>query len=242
MSEIQKIAFALLLVWMASPAIAADNPLAKQILEVNPQADTDGDGVLSEDEEAALSQRILQRYPRADADGNGSLSDAEKQALLKKAIARAKKAESPAAPANNNSNRKTPDHADVKYGEHERNVFDLWLTDADEPTPLAIYIHGGGFKAGSKEKLSPADLSGLLEAGISVAAINYRLIPASPLPTPHHDARRALQFLRSKAEEWNIDKNRVAVFGGSAGAQISMWLAYTDEMADPKSEDPIERE
>jgi len=51
-----------------------------------------------------------------------------------------------------------------------------------------------------------------------------------------------LQFMRSKAGEWNIDKDRVAAFGGSAGAQICMWLAFTDEMAKPDRPDPIERE
>lgn len=138
--------------------------------------------------------------------------------------------------------RKAPSFANVKYGEHERQVFDLWLADADKPTPLAIYIHGGGFKAGSKEKLKPNDLSQLLKAGISVAAINYRFVTIAPLPAAHHDARRALQFMRSKADEWNIDRKRVAAFGGSAGAQICMWLAYTDEMSKPDSSDPIERE
>lgn len=131
----------------------------------------------------------------------------------------------------------------MRYGDHERNVFDIWLVDSPKPTPLAIYIHGGGFRAGSKEKLKPAELDQLLEAGISVAAINYRYMSvATPLPTPHHDARRALQFMRFKAKEWNIDKERVAAFGGSAGAQICMWLAFSDDMAKPGSKDLVERE
>ena len=64
----------------------------------------------------------------------------------------------------------------------------------------------------------------------------------APLPTAHHDARRALQFICSGADNWNIDKNKVAAFGGSAGTQICMWLAFTDDMAKPESADPIERE
>ena len=83
----------------------------------------------------------------------------------------------------------------------------------------------------------------LLKAGISVASINYRYLTIdTPLPTSHHDARRALQFMRSKAKDWNIDKERVAAMGGSAGAQICMWLAFSDDMAKPKSKDPIDRE
>ncbi len=232
----------------AFSSLNANDALKEKILELYPQADTNGDGVISDAEEAALSRQALERYPQADADGDGVLSDAEKQRLLRQAAARAKQKlgtgkPSPAKSATvETQNGKTPSFANVKYGEHERHVFDLWLADANKPTPLAIYIHGGGFKAGSKEKLNPNDLSQLLKAGISVAAINYRYATTAPLPAPHRDAKQALQFIRSKADEWNIDKDRVAAFGGSAGAQICMWLAFSDDMADPDSKNPIERE
>jgi acetyl esterase/lipase len=63
-----------------------------------------------------------------------------------------------------------------------------------------------------------------------------------PVSWPLHDAARALQFVRSKAAEWNIDKTRIGASGGSAGACSSLWLAFHDDMADPKSADPIARE
>ena len=44
-----------------------------------------------------------------------------------------------------------PDLADFKYGPHERNVLDLWKAKSDQPTPLVVFIHGGGFRGGSKE-------------------------------------------------------------------------------------------
>lgn len=233
----------LVLVCIASPATAASNPLEKQILKLNPQADRDGDGKLSKAEETALHRMILKRFPQADADGDGLLSTKEQQILLRRAANRAKQKGKRTAAKGETKDRKPPTHANVKYGEHERNVFDIWLADSVKPTPLAIYIHGGGFTSGSKEKLKPNELDQLLKAGISVAAINYRyMTPTTPLPTPHHDARRALQLMRSKAKEWNIDKDRVAAFGGSAGAQICMWLAFSDDMADPDSKDPVERE
>jgi hypothetical protein len=75
-----------------------------------------------------------------------------------------------------------------------------------------------------------------------VASINYRFLSHAPLPAAHHDALRALQFIRSKAEAWKIDKTKIAAFGGSAGAQLSMWLAFSDEMANPDATDPVERE
>jgi len=221
--------------------VSSNDAIKKKTLELYPQADADGNGVLSDAEEAALSRRALKRFPQADKDGDGILSNAEKQTLLRMAANQNK--QNPVGPKPANAElSKTPSFSNVKYGEHERQVFDIWLADSSKPTPLAIYIHGGGFKSGSKERLKPSDLSQLLEAGISVAAINYRYVAIAPLPAAHHDARQALQFIRAKATEWNINKDRVAAFGGSAGAQICMWLAFTDEMANPESTNPIERE
>ena len=135
-----------------------------------------------------------------------------------------------------------PDLEDIKYGMHERNTLDIWFADTNKVTPLAIKIHGGGFVNGSKEHLSAFILQALLESGISVASINYRLLSDAPLPAAHYDARRALQFIRSKADVWKIDKEKIAAFGGSAGAQLCMWLAFSDEMANLNAADPIEQE
>jgi len=75
-----------------------------------------------------------------------------------------------------------------------------------------------------------------------VASLNYRLTGTDPLPTPVHDAARGLQYLRTKAKEWNIRTDRIALTGGSAGACTSMWLLYHDDLANPKSDDPVARE
>jgi acetyl esterase/lipase len=135
-----------------------------------------------------------------------------------------------------------PTHADVAYAEHPRNRLDFWKAESERPTPLVIYIHGGGFRAGSKDSLNARTLKRLLAAGISVAALEYRLISDAPLPAAHYDCRRAVQFLRSKAGEWNIDKTRVGAFGGSAGAQLCMYLGFHDDAADPESNDALARE
>ena len=138
--------------------------------------------------------------------------------------------------------RLTPTNQDVKYGPHERNVLDFYRAESDEPTPLAVFIHGGGFRGGSKKGINRNTLQELLDAGISVAAVEYRLISDKPLPTAHLDSLRALQFMRADAGQWNIDKKRVGAFGGSAGAQICMWLAFHDEMGVPDDPDPVRRE
>jgi len=141
-----------------------------------------------------------------------------------------------------------PTLSEIRYGDHERHVLDFWKAPSDKPTPLAFVIHGGGWMNGSKERLNRfVDAAALLKEGISVVAINYRYVKNAkdlkpPVKAPLYDAARALQFVRSKAEEWNIDKERIAAAGGSAGACSSLWLLYHDDLADPKSKDPIARE
>ena len=139
-----------------------------------------------------------------------------------------------------------PTQSEVRYGKHERNVLDFWRAKSKKPAPVAFIIHGGGWKGGSKERLDRfADANALLKAGISVVAINYRYVTddeSPPVKAPLHDAARALQFIRSKAKEWNIDKTRIGAAGGSAGACSSLWLAFHDDLANPKSKDPVLRE
>jgi acetyl esterase/lipase len=135
-----------------------------------------------------------------------------------------------------------PDLADLKYGPHQRNVLDLWKARSDKPTPLVVFIHGGGFHGGSKDLLSAKLLDLLLKSGISVMAINYRLSPEIQFPAHYMDCARAIQFARFNAKEWNIDPKRVATTGGSAGAGMSLWIGFHDDMADPKSNDPVLRQ
>jgi len=135
-----------------------------------------------------------------------------------------------------------PDHADVRYGPHERNVLDVWLAKSPTPTPLVVYYHGGGFRAGDKRTLNVELLEKLRSGGFSVAAANYRLSNAAPYPAQMQDSARALQFLRLHAKRYNIDPTRVAAFGGSAGAGISQWLAYHNDLADRANSDPVLRQ
>jgi acetyl esterase/lipase len=141
-----------------------------------------------------------------------------------------------------------PTAANVKYGPHERNVLDFWQAKSEKPTPVVFCIHGGGWSGGDKSSYYGA-VKNYLDNGISVVTINYRLMAQAneqkvmpPVKAPLEDAARALQFVRSKAGEWNIDKKRIGATGGSAGGCSSLWLAFHDDMADPKSSDPVARE
>lgn len=135
-----------------------------------------------------------------------------------------------------------PDFADIKYGPHARNVFDFWLTESEGPSPLVIYYHGGGFRGGDKRTVNSRLLEQLLASGVSVAAVNYRLSDTAPFPAQMHDCARALQFIRHHAAKYNIDPKRVGATGGSAGAGISMWLAFHGDLADTSSPDPVARQ
>ena len=137
--------------------------------------------------------------------------------------------------------RLAPTAADVSYGPDVRNVLDFWKAAGDGPRPLLVYIHGGGWIRGDKVQ-DTAKYQPFLDKGISCASINYRLTANHPLPAPVHDAARAIQFLRTKATEWNIDTQHIALTGGSAGACTSMWLLFHDDLADPKATDPVLRQ
>ena len=132
-------------------------------------------------------------------------------------------------------------HENISYGPHARNTLDFWQAKGDGPRPLLVYIHGGGWLTGDKSKKAPA-FKPFLDKGISCAAFNYRLTPEHPLPAPVHDAARAIQFLRFKGRDWNINTSRIALTGPSAGACTSMWLLLHDDLANPVAVDPVLRE
>jgi acetyl esterase/lipase len=135
----------------------------------------------------------------------------------------------------------------IAYGSDERQVLTFWKAESSKPTPVLFFIHGGGWVTGNWGGVSHVER--YLAEGISVVSINYRYVTQAiaagakpPVQWPLSDAARALQFVRSKAAGWNIDKERIAASGGSAGACSSLWLAFHGDMADPKSADPIARE
>jgi len=139
-----------------------------------------------------------------------------------------------------------PTYADVRYGSHERNRFDFWRAESDSPTPLVVFIHGGGFRNGDKSGALNSEnsqyLERCLENGVSFASINYPYNSTTRLDSIMLHAARAIQFFRNKSGRLHIDKDKIAAYGGSAGGGISLWLAVHDDLADPDSRDPVLRE
>lgn len=197
-------------------------------------------------------QTLLQRFPEADANRDGVLTEQEARAYAEQrrgggggsGTARAPRQPDSAPTATSALLGAMPTRADVPYGPHERNVLDFWSAKSDAPTPVVVYIHGGGFVSGDKARIrAERIIQQCLDAGVSFAAINYRyLSAAAPLPDVLRDCARAIQFIRAQAEAWNVDKTKLAAYGSSAGAGTALWLAFHDDLADPQSPDPVLRE
>jgi acetyl esterase/lipase len=118
-------------------------------------------------------------------------------------------------------------------------TLNFWKLESDQPVPLLVHIHGGGWIGGKKNESIGLNE---LKKGYSFASIDYRLAGTELLPAAVHDAARAIQFLRTKAKMWNFNPARIGVIGGSAGAASSLWLAYHDDMSQPQSKDPVLRQ
>src|SRR5579863_222870 len=135
-----------------------------------------------------------------------------------------------------------PSIADVKYGPYPMNGLDLYIAKSDKPTPLVMYFFPGAFVVGNKNTVNPNLLDACAKAGITVASIDYRYSTQAPFPALFQDAAHALQFLRLHAKEYNIDPRAIASTGASSGADISLWLGFHKDMAEPASSDPVLRQ
>ena len=139
--------------------------------------------------------------------------------------------------------------ADISYDQYEGTKFDIFLPNSETPTSLVILIHGGGFTGSDKtfayNNNFPEEIVQLLSNNIAVATINYRLIQDNDTEgvlKPLHDSRRALQYMRYIHNELNINKDKIGLFGSSAGASTALWIASNDDMRDATSSDPVLQE
>lgn len=132
----------------------------------------------------------------------------------------------------------SPTLSGVKYGGHSDELMNFWKAESDKPLGVLLHIHGGGWMGGQiKSEVSPPDM----EAGYHHAAITYPLVnKGARQPEMLHAALRAVQFLRFKAKEWNIDPDRIVLTGGSAGGCSGLLVALHDDVANPRSADPVE--
>lgn len=122
-----------------------------------------------------------------------------------------------------------PASATIAYGADPRQRLDVWRAHADDPAPLVLFVHGGGWRYGSKDTASSRWLpTHLPPRGYAYATIDYRLVPAAAVEQQAQDVAHALRALLDRAPAFDIDRSHVVLMGHSAGAHL-VALVGTDE-------------
>jgi arylformamidase len=117
----------------------------------------------------------------------------------------------------------------LSYGSDALQALDLWVPRGAKSAPLVLFVHGGGWKRGSKDNAGSRSLPGHLTAqGYAFASINYRLVPAATVEQQAADVAASLAYLLKRADALGIDRSRVVLTGHSAGAHL-VALVGTDE-------------
>lgn len=119
---------------------------------------------------------------------------------------------------------------DIPYAKQSPDqIFDLYLPERkEEQVPLIIYIHEGAFAFGSKRDKRAETLFSALERGYAIASIDYRKSDKVTWPAQIYDVKAAVRYLREHAEEYQIDKERFAVWGLSAGGYLASIVGVTE--------------
>lgn len=183
--------------------------------------DKNKDGRLSKEE---LPRNLQRNFNRVDADKNGFISLAEHQRVS----GAGRKRQRNRGPMIAGYRIKT----DIPYvgTDNPRQMLDLALPDkrnSDRPLPVLAFIHGGGWRNGSKNgglrRIAP-----LLQAGgYAGVSIGYRLSGEAKWPAQIDDCRAAIRWLKANAKKYNLDPDRIAVHGTSAGGHLVAMLGVT---------------
>jgi len=125
---------------------------------------------------------------------------------------------------------KAPGGETISYGSNALQTLDIWRAmDATGPAPLVVFVHGGGWKRGSKDnatgRYKPMHYPG---EGYAFASINYRLVPDATVEQQAADVAGAVKALIDRAAALGIDRRRIVIMGHSAGAHL-VALVGTDE-------------
>ena len=121
-------------------------------------------------------------------------------------------------------------HADLVFAEHDgvKLVGDLYLPKGRTKAPVLVAVHGGGWQIGARAFYRYWGLF-LARNGYAVFAIDYRLAKAGAFPAAVYDTKAAIQFVRAKAGEYDLDAERIGLIGDSAGAHLSALVALAGD-------------
>lgn len=198
------------------------------------KTDQNGDGVITKDETSGL---MSQFFSLNDTDSDGKLTEAELIALDRRLVARegqkGKGGGSKVAVSDNVTVRK-----DQVYREgHKRWELDVYLPKEAAPEggrPGIVFVHGGGWKSGSKNGGVWASLPASYAAkGYVCISVNYRLTPdGGGFPACIHDVKNAVRWFRANAEDLGLDPERIGAYGNSAGAHLVSILGLVKKEAE----------
>jgi len=123
---------------------------------------------------------------------------------------------------------------DLRYSKkYDRSLLDLWTVDTGNPAPLVVYFHGGGFKVGDKAGFGRSQMLRKYHSkGVAFASVNYPFLVHTNkdyFKIMNHCAE-AVRFLQANAKKYNLDKTRISVSGGSAGALISCHVGHGHDL------------
>ena len=116
---------------------------------------------------------------------------------------------------------------DIKFAEidgHELRL-DLYLPDAVDNPPLIVWVHGGAWRRGSKDRMPLTDL---VREGYAIASVDYRLSPVAKFPAAIHDIKGALRFLRKNQDVYGFNARKIAIAGASAGGHLVALVGTTN--------------
>ncbi len=122
-------------------------------------------------------------------------------------------------------------HRDLVFAtvDDQQLKLDLYLPEAEGKPPLVVWVHGGGWRGGSKNK--PPILA-ITDHGYALASISYRFTDNEIFPAQIHDCKAAIRWLRSKASEYGFDANRIAIAGSSAGGHLALLIGTSGDIAE----------
>ena len=106
-------------------------------------------------------------------------------------------------------------------------ALDLYLP-ATQNAPLIVWVHGGAWRAGSKDFMP---LTALVESGYAVASIDYRLSTVAKFPALIHDCKGAIRWLRAHAGEYSYNADRICIAGNSAGGHLAALIGTSNGVA-----------
>jgi len=209
---------------VAQPQPGSDDP-ADRLMK---RWDRNGDGRLSRDE---LPERLRKNFDRVDRNGDGFISLEEHRAVL----GRRRDGAPPAQPDVSNRWPNVEVKRDLPYAgtANPRQRLDLYLPKerkGEKPLPVVVFIHGGAWRGGDKRS-GAGMVAPYVETGrFAGASIAYRLSGEAIWPAQIHDCKAAIRWLKANAKTYNLDADRIAVWGSSAGGHLVAMLGLTADV------------